>query len=223
MYHIQITIFDETNNTMLCDVLASCTNLQNVPRTLKTLLKTEPVLSVTNGSPHAPLTLHADADETPHQQRQRVLVSLKSNTRLVNLSRRNQSYVEPLGHMLDHPVILHKHEALLSYLNTLPKDIPGIDTIRAEAHRKWFAWYDRAISHGVFADWLHDSSLTVRQWHAEYLMARFAAHDFAGRTLRVEVQRYRAALLASRIKVEIFDAKMTTFRAKLDKLQGPVT
>jgi hypothetical protein len=223
MYHIQVTIFDEKNNAMLCDVLASCTSLANVPRTLATLLKTEPVTSVTNGSPHAPITLPVDASATPQAKHKSAAATQRTRDKIINLARRNFTYIDPTSHMEDHPLLLRKHGELVGYINAMPKDIPGIDDLRQQAHRKWFAWYDRGISPGVFDDWLGKAGLTVRTWLAEYLMARFAAHDFAGRTLRMEVQRYRASLLSSRISPVLFDSKMRTYQARLDRLQAPVT
>jgi hypothetical protein len=228
MYHIKLIIFDDTNNCALADVVASCNQLANVPRTLKTLLKTVPITTVTNGTAHPPLDLPPDSDPsqdrttTPQHKTKRAAAVLTESTRVINLARRNRTYVPPRQHMFDHPLILNQHSDLVGYLNKLSTDIPGVLSMKEEAHRKWFAWYDRGISHGLLSDWCRDNSLTVRAWHAENMMAKLLAYDFAGRELRVEVQRIRAGLLAKRITIPAFDAKMITFTTKLAKLQDPV-
>jgi hypothetical protein len=218
MFHIQLTIVDTKNNTTLADVRASCIERTNIKRTLNTMLKTEPVLSVHNGSSHAPISLPTDTTVTAKDVRARAAAKLTTTKTIIDLARRNQTYVEPLPHMDEG--VLNAHTNLLAFLNTLPPEIPGVATIRVAAHRQWFAYYDRNISAGVLRDWIAQQHLTVRGWQADHLMAQLQAYDFQGRTHRLRVQQHRAALLHKRMSPEAFDKHMITASEFLRKLQA---
>ena len=201
----------------------------SVPRTLKTLLKTEPVR---RRSPTAPLMrrspCHSDADrDTAPAEAARAASTLKTNGAARQYRRGVTGLTSTPAPAIWWTIRIScaSTTLLLSYLSTLPNDIPGIVlSLRRRLIVNGSHGTTAPSATACLPTGCETTSLTVRQWHAEYLMARFAAHDFAGRTLRVGGPALSLPpCLPSRIKVEIFDAKMTTFRAKLDKLQGPVT